>query len=148
MIDDLVLGHRAGAVIRRDCDGQALHARVKILQAIAESAVGQAVNGDLDGAIAVHDGCRVQPHAGKDAAEGIDACTELVEGVRRKPAHADQSKVDQRLTDRHGAERERERAGAREEVLIHRLHVTFGFLLTALARLPIPLADSWNRQSS
>ena len=59
-----------------------------ILQSIAEPAVRQAEHRGLKGAVGLDDCGWVKPHAGEDAAEGIDACAELVEGIRREPANA------------------------------------------------------------
>ena len=95
---DLVLGHRAGAVVRRDGDGQALGARMIILQPVAEPAIRQAEHVGLNGAVGVNEGGGVQPHAGEDAAERIDASAELIEGIGWEPADADQAEVDQWLS--------------------------------------------------
>ncbi len=95
--DDLILSHRSRAEVWRDGDGQPLHARMIILQAVTETAVRQPEHRGVNGAVAVDDGRRVQPHAGKNAAERICTGAELVEGISRQTADADQAEIDERL---------------------------------------------------
>ena len=81
---------------------------MEVLQSVAEPTVWQAVDGCVNGAIALNEARWIQPHAGKDAAERIHAGTELIEGIGGQASDADQAEIDKRLGIRGSADGERE----------------------------------------
>ena len=77
----------------------------------------------MNGAVAVDDGCWVQPHAGEDAAERIDAGTELIEGIAGQAADTDQAEIYQRLGLGRAAEGRREQGCGDDVAAFHRVQL-------------------------
>src|SRR4030095_2436478 len=94
---DLVVRDRAGSEVGGNRDGQSLDARMKVLQSVPEASIGQSEHRGVNGAVAVDQGGWVQPQTGEDAAEGIDTGAQLVEGVARGAADADETEVNKGL---------------------------------------------------